>query len=762
MGQPGTLLAKTPTNPGEEKATETLLGHTSEVIESVQAILAEMTNRGVGTDVGALEQLVTLGAIFHDLGKATNVFQSRLRSEKHLWNKKDPVLHEILSGLLLQGLGSPIEKWLQHCVDISAGITWKLAWIVGGHHLRMVAPGPTQVQIDSPMVRIEGIPDNFVFFADHPDVAGILKLAAKALGETPPDLGSPMPLRITDSEKGTGDCLEWVVEDFVFDSQEKSAKLSEEDRREIAIAKAILVSGDVAASAVNREGKPASRWVRTALHEVVREKDLSQIIQGRIGQSNLLPFQQSMERHGAQTTLVEAGCGNGKTIGAYAWARRHAAGKKLFFCYPTTGTSSAGFEDYLLAQTDIERNLIHSRAQVDLERMMESEHEDPARSQQKLRTLSMWQQQVVACTVDTVLSLVQNGRKGLFGFPAIMNSAIVFDEIHSYDAKLFGALMRFLGAFPHIPVLLMTASLPRSRLKQLRACLCRRLGDPISGDPELQGASRYRLSWKDETAECRAGVRDALFDGKRILWVCNTVGDAVETAKDLSRHRPIVYHSRFRYRDRVQRQEEVLEAFRRDGPCLVISTQVCEMSLDISADLMISALCPLPALIQRLGRLNRPYGSGGGTDGPAPCVVHDFDCAEGRPYSGKDLQRCAENIREVLGEPLSQNDLSAMLRAVQQNEEISTYSAWLDDAWQSSRRPLRKSSPSVTILREQDLAAINAELDGKKATAQNLAAWTIPMWYNPRADLSARFGPYPVASDSDVEYDRRFGARWKV
>src|SRR5690606_37790795 len=40
-------------------------------------------------------------------------------------------------------------------------------------------------------------------------------------------------------------------------------------------------------------------------------------------------------------------------------------------------------------------------------------------------------------------------------------------------------------------------------------------------------------------------------------------------------------------------------------PCLVIATQVVEVSLDISFDRMITMCAPLDSLIQRFGRVNR-------------------------------------------------------------------------------------------------------------------------------------------------------------
>ena len=49
---------------------------------------------------------------------------------------------------------------------------------------------------------------------------------------------------------------------------------------------------------------------------------------------------------------------------------------------------------------------------------------------------------------------MQNNKRGLFAWPALAQSAFVFDEIHAYDDRLFGALLRFLRDLPGLPALL--------------------------------------------------------------------------------------------------------------------------------------------------------------------------------------------------------------------------------------------------------------------------------------------------------------------
>ena len=216
----------------------------------------------------------------------------------------------------------------------------------------------------------------------------------------------------------------------------------------------------------------------------------------------------------------------------------------------------------------------------------------------------------MACTVDTVLGLIQNQRRPLYAFPAIACGVFVFDEVHSYDRQLFGELLRFLEVFRGVPVLIMSASIPPARLDALRRVLGRRMNArPIRGEKRLERLKRYCIEDRASRDECWAEVTKMLSGGAaKVLWVCNTVEHAKRVFREAKRRLPntrlLLYHSRYRYRDRVDRQDDVIVEFAyadqertrrlRDRPALAVTTQVCEMSLDISADLLVTARCPLP------------------------------------------------------------------------------------------------------------------------------------------------------------------------
>ena len=114
--------------------------------------------------------------------------------------------------------------------------------------------------------------------------------------------------------------------------------------------------------------------------------------------------------------------------------------------------------------------------------------------------------------------------------------------------------------------------------------------------------------------------------GAKVLVVRNTVDYAVRTQQALeaqSNHAdkvllftanalPTLHHGRFAGCDRRlldSRVEALLGKPREHGGLVVVGTQTLEQSLDIDADLLITDLCPVDVLLQRIGRLHRHNGN---------------------------------------------------------------------------------------------------------------------------------------------------------
>lgn len=749
------------------------------VWDSVEGDLAAATGMDRGELRHQLRPLLLAAALLHDLGKVNSAFQAMLDAKPSL-GIRQPVRHEILGGWLLADLDF-FGKWFQSLG--SEREVWPVIWAVAGHHLKMGDPRDVKLFDRGSGTRRVSIP------LSAADVRELLVGAAAMLGapSTPPGRADAQ----FDTADEDDDGLEQRIEGFAKKSEAAWTWLRRdpEVRRRTALLKVLLINADVAGSALTANTQGPTQWVPNALSRRLSPEALDPIIARGTKGKGPLPFQSAVGG-AAEAAIVVAGCGNGKTTAAYLWAQQHARGRKLWFTYPTTGTASAGYQGYLFDHPDLLTALMHGRAEVDLRAMYGTAEDDRGEEALRLESLGAWDRQAIVCTVDTVLGLMQTQRRPLFSFPAIAAGAFVFDEIHSYDGRLFGALLRFLEAFPGAPVLLMSASIPPGRLRELRKALGDRLGEVLHGDPNLEGYRRYRLQSRPSAAACRQEVAEALKDGKKVLWVCNTVADAVKVAREapewagIAPEEIIVYHSRFRYRDRVKRQQEVIKEFEYhgDGPekgqrkneraCLVVATQVCEISLDISADLLVTAECPLPSLVQRLGRLNR-YAAG---DDPWPCLVYPF---RGEPYNeeaeraqtrgdhraGMAAGRAA--VLDLDGMPCSQRDLAERLDDMTEQETVERYSAWLDDGWLTEPGQVRDGDASITLIREEDLADIETTLGPEHArsslwTSRRLVPWTIPMRLRRDFQPVRRAGSYPVAAAGTIGYSLEEGATWQT
>ncbi|EXJ14509.1 CRISPR-associated helicase/endonuclease Cas3 [Imhoffiella purpurea] len=113
---------------------------------------------------------------------------------------------------------------------------------------------------------------------------------------------------------------------------------------------------------------------------------------------------------------------------------------------------------------------------------------------------------------------------------------------------------------------------------------------------------------------------EAAATGAKVLIVRNTVPAALAVFRALEAHpqasdwlfavgeTKTLHHSRFSREDRplldaaIQAQ---LGKRRPPGPRIVVGTQTLEQSLDLDADLLITDLCPMDVLLQRIGRLHR-------------------------------------------------------------------------------------------------------------------------------------------------------------
>ena len=751
--RPDCLLAKSVE--GGWRGSYSLVGHTADVMMTVTTLVDELGERlieqfGLKCDINYLKATARLAAYIHDWGKVNEHFQGVVRhsmkgAHPKRYAKENPQLirHEVVSVLLAW----EFKSWLEQ----ANGDLMTAVFAAGGHHVKFGGrAGKENNEIGE--IRPCGDSDLFLYTLGHRHFISLLKYGRKALN---------LPA-LKDIKPSTY----WTVREIKHRRKTLLNAFNgwSGDPILAAVVKALLICGDCIGSAAPSVEVSIAQWIQTELNRTLNEDKVDRIIKARLPKGKTLrAFQTDLANSRKRVTLARAGCGTGKTLGAYAWAKYHANGRKLFFCYPTTGTGTEGFIDYVHGQADAA--LLHSRADVDLTRWEEEqkkrevtniyktgEEEDAGDGSEneidkKLASFKAWGREVSVCTVDTVLGLLQCNRRPLYCFPAIANAAFVFDEVHCYDDMLFNALLRFLEIVK-APVLLMSASV----LPWQKEAIERAVGEPIAvlqGPKELEALPRYRFHNLDAPDWER--VVQELANGGKVLWVCNQVNTAIEVyrkAQSLNLN-AVVYHSRFRYEDRVDRHRAVVDGFKGDQPMLAITTQVAEMSLDLSATLLVTQIADPAGLIQRLGRLNRKYC------GHALDALFYPDEKVGYPYSKEDLEGGKALVQTFTGE-VNQADLAKRLEELEKNETPQPHSdsgslVLLDGAWRTYSASLREGGFNVTAVLEKDVAVI------KRLPNRELPRYTVPL---PGKDTNRweKYKFYPIAPTKQWSYSSELGA----
>lgn len=707
-------------------------------------------------------RIVLLAAAVHDLGKANNHFQGMVTKNRDVRVYPQGLRHEWISLLLLQQL----REWLMPVVNGSEDDFALVEWAVAGHHPAHNHPNPPRLNPPGAGTEIRLLTD----FDDF-NVALCNLRTFFDLSDDPPQI-APVSLALVGPENVFTALAAWFRK-----AQRTWERLRPTQHRPLAaIVKNCLIAADVAGSALPRTLPDDERlwdWVTKSFSARPEQGDLDAIVDYRLNGDTPREFQLAVANSAELVTFVKAGCGSGKTLAAYMWAAKNHPTRRLYFCYPTTGTATEGFKDYLFPpEAEAEQpdrggervrrlgaKLFHSRRDIDLELILTS-GKDSERPEidavQKMESLEAWATPIVACTVDTVLGLIQNNKRGLFAWPALAQSAFVFDEIHAYDDRLFGALLRFLRDVPGLPSLLMTASLPANREEALRNLLAdqKRQWQTIPGPESLETLPRYRKA-NAEGNDPLPLIRQELAARGKVLWVCNTVDRVMRAADRAADDSPLLYHSRFKYEDRVERHKAVVRAFtaKQAGPALAICSQVAEMSLDLKGcTMLVTDLATVPALIQRLGRLNRQAKAG---DSTRPYVV--IEPENHLPYTPPDLEAARAWLKSLSDDEISQRQLADMWEQTGDQPTESVPSAWLDGGPCTTVTELREVSPGITVVLQDDTFRL-------RDRPRDLLRVAIPMPPPPQGtDWRAwpRFRGIPISPNESMVYDSLRGARWR-
>lgn len=679
------LLAKSRNVRGEEL---TLLQHLSDTEQAVRLVFAEESRcqkawlRFFGVPIerhASFWKMLRVAALFHDIGKANEDFQSAVTRTTA---RPQSVRHEHLSALVL--CMPACREWLA-----AAGVDPDMVTAaVLSHHIKAASSDNHQYSWCQSHGRA-----SVALYLAHSDVQNAFQRVANIIGSGAPPA---LPAEPWHSGPPWSDVYDQGHRRGVTFGRSLTRPERQEDRRLLAALKAGLIAADAVASGIAREGKTMPEWVAHNAHGLAiapEEIDRAiivpraQEVQRRTGKPfELHSFQELTGQEGPRTLLI-APCGAGKTLAAWEWAKRQAVQRqfgRVIFLYPTRGTATEGFRDYVGWAPEGDSTLLHGSSAFELAAMAANPPEsladkDISKSEAEARmfALGLWRFRFFSATVDQFLSFMQNRYQSLCLLPALADSALVLDEVHSYDPSMFEMLLRFLREFD-VPVLCMTATLPQRRIEQLvNAGLTvfprKEHQSKLSDLTDTADHPRYRIQFEPSADAAIAEAIIGYRKGNRVLVVVNRVARCLEVARAIETalgSPPLVYHSRFRLMDRQDRHRAVVDAFKGNEPAIAVTTQVCEMSLDLDAQILVTEVAPVPSLIQRLGRANRHL-----KDRSRLADVIVYPPQKSAPYDRGELEVATKFVKSVIGDT-SQATLAQAL----ETGAFSPSEAFLDDA----------------------------------------------------------------------------------
>jgi CRISPR-associated endonuclease/helicase Cas3 len=219
---------------------------------------------------------------------------------------------------------------------------------------------------------------------------------------------------------------------------------------------------------------------------------------------------------------------------------------------------------------------------------------------------------------------------------AVLTSYSVFDEVHLLSPRvglqMLFAILRLRQRWG-LPSSVMTATLPEPVINFLEEnCGLRAIR---ASDKDVQERDSWRkihllldgqqmsengFKWDEKEPEKIATLvkkkwqdwNDLKVDGPRkIIVFLNTVERAIKVYEKLDKLCPnlCLTHSRFTKEHRRSIEDKIEKFFGKDASikdeAILITTQVAEAGLNISAPLVVTELCPVDSLIQRAGRCQR-------------------------------------------------------------------------------------------------------------------------------------------------------------
>lgn len=580
-------------------------------------------------DISRLSALVFL----HDIGKLHPGFQAKGRSYLPLWPGGNVNHSSAGGGYLRLAMNCPAHPFHDGMTQISA---WgdavdPLLMAILAHHGRPISISQQYLE-NWPL-----LPG----YDWHYDAAILAETLVSAL----PDAFDPVGLPLPDAPgfihliAGFTALADWIGSDRRFFGFDAAPGPSYPDHARKAAANALVKIGlDTASLRLPDSG------FRTVAG--FSAPNPAQAVTGQLDEANHL-------------VILEAETGSGKTEAAlWRFARLYAEGavSGLYFAVPTRAAAhqlhrrvdaalgrmfgATAPEAVLAIPGSLVSGTAKGQSLPDFV-VRWDDQPDPAPARWAAEHATRYLAATVAVgTVDQAMLAAMEVKHAPMRGASLTRSLLVIDEVHASDDYMTEVIAELLRG--HLATggyaLLMSATLgSRARCRFLETALPSLAAATTTPYPALWAGGDSKPKSAEGTGRLKAveiqtnpGMQasplaetaiKAARSGARVLVIRNTVSAAIAAFQAVTEQGgaaylmqvedgPALHHSRFAAEDRslLDAAAETALSTKHDrtkSGCIVIGSQTLEQSLDIDADFLLTDLCPVDVLLQRIGRLHR-------------------------------------------------------------------------------------------------------------------------------------------------------------